>query len=112
MSDLKQDSPTEQQDQPAWQRNSIRAGRFAGFVALHGFGGFAVAFTAYAVADMVPDGMWRAMAQVSLVVAAVGVLVTVAWIKTRGGGRRRNQSINSQAHNLSSRALNWRFRRG
>lgn len=26
--------------------------------------------------------------------------------------RSANQSINSQAHNLSSRALNWRFRRG
>lgn len=112
MSDLKQDSPTQQQDQPAGQRNSIRAGWFAGFVALHGFGGFAVAFTAYAVADMVPDGMWRAIAQVSLVVGAVGALVAVAWIKTRGAGRRRHPSTDSQAHNLSSRALNWRFRRG
>lgn len=104
--------PHFRQHWPRWQRNSLRAGRFAGFVALHGFGGFAVAFTAYAVADMVPDGTWRAIAQVSVAASAVGALVTVAWIKTRGGGRRRNQSINSQAHNLSSRALNWRFRRG
>lgn len=104
--------PHFRQHWPRWQRNSLRAGRFAGFVVLHGFGGFAVAFTAYAVADMVPDGMWRAIAQVSVVVAAFGALVTVAWIKTRGDGLRRNPSINSQVHNLSSRARNWRFRRG
>lgn len=95
-----------------WQHIGIGAGRFIGTAALQGLGAFAVAFTAYAVADTVPDGMWRTVTQVAVVVTAVGICAFAMWIKTRGDGRRRNQSSGSQVHNLSSKVLNWRFRRG
>ena len=105
-----------EQARPRWQRIGIASGRLISVTALQGLGGFALGFAAIAVADTIPDGVWRVVTQIgtvlSVVVGTVVICVFVMWIKTRGDGRRRNPSINSQVHNLSSRALNWRFRRG
>lgn len=64
-----------------------------------------------------PAGAWRtAVWVVTILVSAVAIFFMNRAVSIARGRqpwpRRRNQSINSQTHNLSSRALNWRFRRG
>lgn len=64
-----------------------------------------------------PAGMWRtAVWVISILVSAVAIVLmnrAVSIIRGRRPRRyRRNPSTDSQAHNLSSKALNWRFRRG
>lgn len=100
------------------RRRLVRTGLLATaeFAVQFGFGfllGTADVTAVYAT----PAGAWRtAVWVVTILVSAVAIFVMNRAVSIARGRRpwpcRRHPSTDSQAHNLSSRALNWRFRRG
>lgn len=79
--------------------------------------GFLLGSTDVAAVYATPAGAWRTAVWVATILgSAVAVLVMNRAVSIARGRRpwprRCHPSTDSQIHNLSSRALNWRFRRG